>query len=138
MVRGVVVYACEVLVPPVILLVDDEPDLLQLMGTALRRMLPGYEVRCAAGVEQAEEVLCEVEGACAELALVLLDHALGARTGLEVLDGLAHRFPGVPTLMLTGQAPPQVERAAVAHGARVLWKPLPLHSLVGAVQEALA
>ena len=120
---------------PVILLIDDEIDLLTLMGTALRHAMPDYEVLTTTSIDEAEDFLADLDATGTQLALMVVDHVMGGRTGLELLELLGNRFPHVPTLMFTGQAAPRVEERARQFGARVLFKPMRLSALVGQVQE---
>ena len=122
----------------VILIVEDEPDLLQVMMSSITHAMSDYEVKSATSIDEAERVLSELEEAAGELALVVVDHVLGGRTGLELLESLSQRHPRVPTLMFTGQAPVGVELRARQVGARILWKPAKLKSLLGEVQTLLA
>ena len=123
---------------PVILLIDDEPDLLTVMSTALRHAMPQYEVLTTTSIEEAEALLADLDATGTQLALLVVDHVMGGRTGLELLEQARSTFPDVPTLMFTGQAAPTVEERARQVGARVLWKPMRLSALVGEVQELVA
>jgi CheY-like chemotaxis protein len=68
---------------------------------------------------------------------VCVDHKLGERTGLEFLEALSQRFPAMPKILFTGQAPPDVEARAQALGAKVLWKPFGLSTWIGEVRQML-
>lgn len=120
---------------PVILLLDDEPDLLQVLRDALGAALPHYEVVGSTTVDDAERL---VDALDARLSLVVADHMLGGRTGLDFLQLLRIGFPNVPSMLLTGQATPEVEDRARDLGARVLWKPVRLRQWLVEVQELLA
>lgn len=122
---------------PVILLVDDEADLLDVMSTTLQLNMPEYEVAVA---ENIDDAIVFVEGLYEdgrELSLAVVDHVLGGRTGLDFIQLLNRRFPDVRKMMFTGQAPASVEYRAKEAGARVLWKPVSLSTLMGEVQEIL-
>jgi len=123
---------------PVILLVDDEADLLDVMSSTLKMRLPQYDVEVAENWEDAIVVVESLAKDGRQLCLAVVDHVLGGRTGLEFLQLLNHRFPNVPKMMFTGQAPVSVEHRAKAIGARVLWKPVPLSTLMGEVQQMLS
>jgi CheY-like chemotaxis protein len=122
---------------PVILLVDDEPDLLQIMHASLSMSLPEYAVRSAANFDEAVDCVERLEAQGGELALAVVDHVLGGDTGLEFIQMLNARHPKVPTMMFTGQAAQGVEKRAVEAGAKVVWKPIPLAKLMGEVQQIL-
>jgi CheY-like chemotaxis protein len=123
---------------PVILLVDDELDLLQVLATAVTRGLPGYEVIGVASWDEAEECLDALGVRGASLALALVDHTLGGATGFEVLARVHADFPHAATFLFTGRAPACVEEHAAMTNTRVLWKPLRLRTLLGEFTEALS
>ena len=123
---------------PVILIVEDEPDLLQVMASSITHSMSEYDVKSATSIDEAELVLSELAAQSGELALVVVDHVLGGRTGLELLESLSEHHPRVPTLLFTGQAPQGIETRARRAGARVLWKPAKLKVLLGEVQTLLA
>ena len=125
---------------PVALVVEDEPDLLQVLTLALGGALPAVEVRVADSVAAAEEVLAEVSLAGGSIVLVVADHNLAGDdvTGLVLIEQVRRQFPSAARFLFTGQASPDVEERARALGAKVLWKPLRLASLVAEVQGALA
>ena len=59
---------------PTILLVEDEVDLLQGTAAAVRHALPRYEVMEATTIEEAEEVVVDLEASGEPLALAVVDH----------------------------------------------------------------
>jgi len=120
---------------PVILLIDDEVDLIDVLRDAVGLSLPDYEALAYTSVEAAEVGLNELSDAPS---LVCVDHKLGERTGLEFLEALRARYPDLPTILFTGQAPASVQARAEALGARVLWKPIALARWIGEVRQLLA
>lgn len=120
---------------PVILLVDDEEDLVSVLRDAIDLSLPGYRAVGATSIEEAESALASLESA--QLSLLCVDHRLGGRTGLEFIESLRQRYPGVPSILFTGQASPSVEARAKRAGARVLWKPIRLSQWLGEVRSML-
>jgi CheY-like chemotaxis protein len=138
---------------PVILLIEDEVDLLGVLHDAIALRLPAYRPVVSTSVQHAEEALSELEDT-ESLSLVVADHHLGGpgrdlgglgrpdrdsggRTGLDFLEEIKERYPGVPTVLLTGQAPVSVEERAAATGTRVLWKPIRLAQWIGEVEDLL-
>lgn len=121
-----------------ILLVEDEDDLLQILSEAVELTLPAYEVRRASSIDEADTVIRDLEASGGQLALVVVDHLLGGRTGLDFLETLRARTPGLPCMLYTGQAPPEVEERAQNRGIRVVWKPIRLKVWLGEVRELLA
>src|SRR5690606_7030210 len=97
-----------------------------------------YQTLAVGSLEEAEARLAELEASGTPLALVVTDHVLGRRTGLDLPTPVHDRFRDVLPVLLPGQAPPRIERAARAVGARVIWKPLRLSQLIGQVTELLA
>jgi two-component system phosphate regulon response regulator PhoB len=81
-----------------VLVVEDEPDIRELLGAALRR--EGYLVRAAAA---GDEALAEVHHAAPDL--VLLDLLLPGLDGAEVCRRLkgAPATRGIPVIMLTAR-----------------------------------
>ena len=116
-----------------ILLIDDEPDMLDEVSSALAQT--GYICRC-----------CQEPKAAAMMArqflpdLVISDINLGAASGLEIcaelkqIEGLAN----VPVIFLSGaQIPDVVKRAHAAGGAYYLRKPFDPEVLIELVEKAL-
>jgi len=122
----------------VILLLDDEEDLLNLLKEALNQALPDFEIVSTTSFQEAQEQLQNIETSGVKLSMIIADHVLYDRTGLELFESTINRFPGVPSLMLTGQATPHVEERAKALGVEVLWKPVTLPLLLKTVRRSLA
>lgn len=118
---------------PFILLVDDEQDLIEVLSEALELAMPDYDVVAVTQVDDAEAAIEQRGGP----ALLCVDHKLGERNGLELLESLRSRFPEAGAMLLTGQAPADVESRAVAMGARVIWKPIPLARWIAEVRALL-
>jgi two-component system response regulator YesN len=123
-------------VKPVILLVDDEEDLVSVLRDAIDLSLPAYRAVGSTSIEEAEKELAGIDSQL--LSLVCVDHRLGGRTGLDFIEALQQRYPGVPTILFTGQASPTVEARAQRAGARVLWKPIRLSQWLGEVRSMLS
>jgi len=122
---------------PTILLVEDEIDLLQGTAAAVRHALPHYDVIEATTIEEAEEVVVDLEASGESLALAVVDHVLGGQTGMCLLEVLRERFPSTPLMLFTGRASPDIEDEARANGVRVMWKPVRLSRLLGEMTEML-
>ncbi len=124
--------------PPVILLVEDEVDLLQVLATALGHARPGWQIAATRSVREADEKLAEMDRDGQALGLAVVDYRLGRSDGLGILLQVRQRHPDAPAMMVTGQAPAEAEREARSVGARVLWKPLDLGQFLSTVDELLA
>lgn len=93
-----------------ILLIDDDADDAYLVRRELERY--GIEVEWASGFDAGMEAF-ERRGFDA----VLVDHFLGARTGLEFLRLVGDRESHVPIILITGMASQEVDDAALEAGA---------------------
>lgn len=82
---------------PVLLIVDDEPDILASLRTLLEQRIPAAEVVCAASLDEARALFH------ARITDVLLvDQRLGDQSGLALLDDVARSKPDVPVILMTG------------------------------------
>ena len=78
-----------------VLIVDDEPDILESLAWLLAECLPTVEVRAAASGEDARGLL-ERE----DFDLVITDHRMPGMTGLQLATWI-HERGGPPTVMYT-------------------------------------
>jgi len=117
--------------PEHILIVDDNPDTLQMIARQLKSK--GWQVSTATDVSMALPIL-EQE----HIDLVLTDYKMPKVTGLELIRHLRSHFGNVPVIMITGY--PSIEGAveAVKVGAEeYLSKPFTEEELLTAVQKAV-
>ena len=77
-----------------ILLVDDEPDILQLVS--MRLSAAGYEVQA---VQSAERALSSF--AASRPQLVITDLKMGGMDGLALFDEIHKKAPTLPVIVLT-------------------------------------
>ena len=126
--------------PRTILLVDDDPDLLEQLQLTLTR--DGYRVVCAESGEQAEEVLLQERPD-----LVVCDLMMEEMdSGFLVCHTIQRFYPGTPVIMLTavtsltGLDFSSRDRAAQSwtKADRFLHKPIRPAELRGAVRQLLA
>jgi two-component system cell cycle sensor histidine kinase/response regulator CckA len=80
-----------------LLLIDDEPPLLELLKKYLERL--GYEVDACLSAEDALE---RFEADPSRYALVLTDLTLPAMSGEEMVERMRARTPGVRTIIASG------------------------------------
>jgi two-component system response regulator PilR (NtrC family) len=114
-----------------LLVVDDEPDLLTLYELALVR--EGYDVECAAGVEEAWRLLD-----ARPFDAVVTDMRLPDGTGLELLARLEARGRGERTVVITAFGSPENAVEALKAGAfDYLTKPVDLRQLRAVIASAL-
>lgn len=115
-----------------ILVVDDDPEILELLRDALR--LAGYE----------PEATTDGASAMARLAaggydLVLSDIMMPEVSGLRLLSAAKRASPGTEVILLTGHPTPERALEAARGGAfACLVKPFRIDELLARVQQALA
>ncbi len=112
-----------------VLLVDDDP--LVLASTAEMLADLGHSVAEAASAPDALARLEAGDG----FDLVITDHAMPGMTGLQMVEVLARRHPGLPVLLATGYA--ELDAAAETGPFR-LTKPFTQEALAQAMQDCLA
>jgi len=93
-----------------ILVVDDEPNILKVMGDILTD--EGYRVRTA---HSGEEALAEVQRSSPDL--VILDIWLPGMDGLQTLDVLKGVIPETPVIMISGHGTIETAVRAIKMGA---------------------
>ena len=115
-----------------ILVVDDDPTVLNCLSDLLRRC--GYEVMAA---HEASAALAErVTGA--DIDLVITDHYMAGMDGLEFLHELRKMHPTIPAIMLTGHETLENYQKAVGLGTTAyLTKPFRARELMRVVTAAL-
>ena len=114
-----------------VLLVDDEPDILQLLEITLSRM--NLQTRRASTLEEAKKHLeAETPDLC------LTDMKLPDGNGLTLIDFIQHRYPDVPVAMITAHGSVESAIEALKLGAfDFVTKPLALDKLRELVGHAL-
>ena len=119
--------------PSTVLVVDDEPTLLQLMSRILRRV--GYEVLTAADGDEALAVFDKSEQ---PVGAVLLDLRVRPQGGLAILNALLSRSPGLGVVVTSGSAVDADTRELLrSHGGEFVRKPFAPESLLRAVATVL-
>jgi two-component system, OmpR family, response regulator len=114
-----------------ILVVDDEPNITELVGAALR--YEGFEVDTAA---TGHEALAHAEAS--RPALVLLDVMLPDEDGFAVLRRLRDRVGGIPVIFLTARDATQDKVGGLKIGGDdYITKPFSLEELVARVRAVL-
>jgi two-component system response regulator GlrR len=115
-----------------ILIVDDDPTLLRLLGILLRE--EGFRVLAADSAEQALALL-----AAEKPNLLLTDLRMGGMDGLALFDAVRRTYPLMPVIILTahGTIPEAVE--ATRRGVfGFITKPYEAQTLLAEVRRALA
>ncbi|HXJ35586.1 MAG TPA: response regulator [Candidatus Eisenbacteria bacterium] len=114
-----------------VLVIDDEP----VVRDAVRRVLGANGLGVATAGDGAAGL---AHPALATCRLVLCDLMLPDRSGMDVLQDIRQRRPGLPVVVITGYATPDhAARAAEAGAADFLAKPFEAKELVDMVRRAL-
>ncbi len=118
---------------PLILLVDDEPDLLTGLQRSFVKRLPDAKVVTASGGKEALDIIEQQE-----IALVLMDIMMGDTNGLEVLDSINRMKPDLTVIMMTGYGTIELAVDAIRRGAwDFVTKPLELDLLTRMLTKGL-
>ncbi len=116
---------------PRVLVVDDEPDLRELLELTLVRM--GLDVDSAATLAGAREALAK-----SPYALCLTDMRLPDGSGMELVETIAREHPSTPVAVITAFGSTDNAVAALKAGAfDYLSKPVALDQLRSLVQSAV-
>lgn len=115
---------------PVVLLVDDEPEMLKVLELGLREH---FEVECAGSANEAEMML-----ATRSYDVMVCDHLMPDEEGLAFLVRARRQFPRVQRILLTGYVNPDLlsRSSGVAGLAACLMKPVSTPALVEAIRLA--
>ncbi len=113
-----------------VLVVDDEPQLLDIYNTALS---PFFEVTMAGSAKEAEFALHKKR-----FRVVVADHLMPGGNGLSFLVRAREEHPEAARVLVTGYMKPEMLLRAVNEAAvfRYLVKPVDLRELVAVVREA--
>ena len=116
---------------PSILIVDDEPSILQSLGGLLAD--EGYEVITASN---GYEALKQIEAQAPDL--VVLDIWMPGIDGIETLREIKKQHPFLPVVIITGHGNIETAVTAVKHGAfDMIEKPLSIEKLIVSINNAL-
>ena len=113
------------------LIVDDEPDIRELLEITLGRMK--LDTRSARNVKEAREWLAREP-----FDLCLTDMRLPDGTGLDLVQHIARRYPRTPVAVITAHGNMETAISALKSGAfDFVTKPVDLKDLRNLVQQAL-
>ncbi|MBI1840414.1 MAG: response regulator [Verrucomicrobia bacterium] len=116
-----------------ILLVDDEPALLRVGESLLRRL--GYRVTAC---EDPQKALSLFRKSAEEFDLVITDQSMPGLTGVEFAQRISKERPGMPIILCTGHGAGLDYDRVRQHGLNeVLEKPVESHDLHRAIRAAL-
>ncbi|MDY7009086.1 MAG: adenylate/guanylate cyclase domain-containing protein [Cyanobacteriota bacterium] len=123
-----------------ILLVDDEPMVLESLSEELQRNFgQNYSIEAAESGEEALEILEELQTEGIEVAVVISDQLMPGIKGDELLSQIHLLYPDILKIMLTGQAGVEAVGNSVnsANLYRYITKPWDTTDLNMTVKEAL-
>ncbi|TQV82990.1 sigma-54-dependent transcriptional regulator [Aliikangiella coralliicola] len=116
---------------PLALIVDDEPDILQLLGITLSRM--NIDTRQAENLGQAYQLLEKHE-----FDICLTDMRLPDGDGIELVEHIQNKHPELPVALITAHGNMEIAIDAMKAGAfDFLSKPVDLGSLRNLISAAL-
>ena len=124
---------------PLILVVDDEPDVEVLFRQQFRRDLRSsrFVMEFAQSAPAALQRIGDAEGA--SLILILSDINMPGMTGLELLPKAKALRPDVPVVMITAYGDEDTKRMALDGGAEtLLTKPIDFAALRGEIDPRVA
>lgn len=100
--------------PPVILTVDDEPEVLRAVQRDLRgRYANEYRILGAGGGQDAIDALAELSTRGDSVALILADQRMPSVTGIDVLRASLDLFPDAKKALLTAYADTEAAISAI-------------------------
>jgi two-component system phosphate regulon response regulator OmpR len=112
-----------------ILLIDDDEDLLALMGTYLK--MRGIASVTASSTLEARKKLKDFV-----FDLVVSDYRMPGESGLDFYRSISARYPDIPFVLMSGDADPRIKRRAMDMGANgFLQKPFDLRNLADTIAD---
>jgi two-component system, cell cycle sensor histidine kinase and response regulator CckA len=117
---------------PWILLVDDEPAIIPLIGTVLRKH--GWKVKEAGGSEAA---MMAIEEATTPPSLLICDVLMPGVDGLELTRRILARLPRLKVIFISGHLTDVSWWPADLRGHRFVAKPFTVDQLASVVTEVL-
>jgi CheY-like chemotaxis protein len=125
-------------VKPLILVVDDEPDVEVLFRQQFRRDLRAdrFIMEFALAAPAALQLISDAHGV--SLILILSDINMPGMTGLEFLPKAKALRPDVPVIMITAYGDAETKRRALDGGAEtLLTKPIDFGALRGEIDTRI-
>ena len=116
---------------PTILVVDDEPSVLKLCETILRR--GGYETLTASSGNEALRLMRDNTD---RIDFALIDVMMPVMNGLEVASRIRDTSPGIKSVLMSGYSPREILPLISSHPYRVIWKPFKAESLLQMIENA--
>jgi two-component system, response regulator, stage 0 sporulation protein F len=119
--------------PPLVVLIEDEPEVLTTLSRQCQHILPTATIIAAPTPAAA---LSQI--AAQPVTLAVLDYYLPGQTGVQVVAVLKEWSPQVRTILITASPTREIEQAARAAGVDILLpKPFLLEELEQAIRSLL-
>ena len=118
-----------------VLLVEDQPDVSDMLATMLRRM--GFDVDCCSGGLEALE---KIRDGLEDYDVVITDHNMPKMTGLELVCQVHEDFPDLPFILLSGYSQHRLQEMMQEHPAikAILRKPVSRKVLAQKINAVIA
>jgi two-component system response regulator HupR/HoxA len=115
---------------PAVLVVDDEPAMLEVFAAALGA---GFTITTAKSAREAEFLLRKND-----FKVIVCDHLMPGGNGMSLLVRAREEYPHMQRVLVTGYMKPEMLLRSVNEAAlfRYLLKPVPMAELVSVVQDA--
>jgi two-component system cell cycle sensor histidine kinase/response regulator CckA len=114
-----------------ILVVDDEPGVLNLCRTILRR--GGHETLTASSGTEALRLFQDKANG---IDSVLVDVMMPGMNGLELANQIRSASPSITILLMSGYSAREILPLISSHSYRVIWKPFKAASLLQLIENA--
>ena len=113
-----------------VLLVDDEPALLEIYATILK---PHFDVATAGNAQEADALIRQ-----RSFKVIVADHLMPGETGLNFLARLSEELPHVQRVLVTGNMTEEMRRTATESHLlfAFLVKPIAIAEFVNVVKAA--
>jgi two-component system response regulator FlrC len=116
-----------------VLVVDDEPSVRRFAARVLKE--EGYHVHEA---QDGAEALALLESGASLIDCVVSDVMMPRLNGVELLQALSLRHPGLPVLLMSAYGTAELVERGIAAPCGILAKPFDPDTLVDVVRKCLA
>lgn len=115
---------------PVVLFVDDEPNLIAGMKRATRKFRDKWDMHFAIGAEEALKIIGEIQ-----VNTVVTDMRMPGIDGAQLLRKISKNWPSIVRIVLSGEADAITACDTVGRSHLFLSKPCEYEKLFGAIQQ---
>lgn len=129
-------YRSSTLVPPSVLLVDDEASFVETLSKRIAKR--GLQVSYSLSGQEALDTL-KSDDAASDVDVIILDIKMPGMDGLETLAAIKRKHPSLEVIMLTGHATVESAIEGMKAGAfDYLMKPCDIDLLLAKIDRAVA